>query len=172
MFKPAGLLVVLVCVALLPAPAGVAQSWSPPSFPLASDEVQAFVRAALADRLRANDIPDGNLLQSRRVGVRSVMPQAHLALNETALPQVTYELFLQSPAEAQAEADRRNTPVAFLIVDSPAINGDTATLTLGVDMATPRSSHLVKLCCCAGTAEYQRSGSTWVFVKWSSIVCS
>ena len=161
-----------VCAALLVASASLAQAPSRASLPLAPDDVQAFVRAALADRLRGNDIPDGNLLQSRRIGVRDVMPQAHLALKEMALPQVTYELFLQSPADAQAEADRRNAPVAYLIVDDPIITGDAATLWLGVDTAIPRASGLLKLCCCTGKAEYRRVDDSWVFVKWSSMVCS
>ena len=162
-----------LCLSVPMAAGGLAQTPPHPAAPFAPDELQTFVRAALADRLQANDLPDKNLLHAPRIGVRDMMPQAHLTLREAALPAVDgYDLFLLSPSDAQAEADRRKTSVAFITVDEPVIAGDTATIWLGVDIAVPSQSGLVKLCCCSGKAEFRRAGNSWTFVKWSGVVCS
>ena len=152
------------------ARAGREQTWTQP----ASDEIQALVRAALEDRLRANDIPDLNLLQgSRRIGVRGVMPRAQRSLSDSALPRLDgYELFLLSPADAQGAADRRNETIEFITVDDPAVGPERATIWIGVDTAVPAKSGLIKLCCCTGQAEFRRNGDGWTFVKWVSMVCS
>jgi len=141
---------------------------------VAPDSVQEFVKAALADRLRANDIPDLKVLDSSRpIGIRDVMPEAGERLESAAVPAVgSYRFFLLSPADAQAAADRDSTPVAFLTVDRPIISGDSATIVIGVDLTLPRTSHQVKLCCCTGSAEFQRTDRGWTFVKWSGMVCS
>ena len=146
----------------------------PSAYPFAGPDVQQFVRAALTDRLRANDVPDLNLLQSsRRIGVRDVMPKAHLLLQESALPELDpYQLFLLSPADAQAMADRRAATIPFITIDQPSIDGDRATISLGVDIATPSNPRVIKLCCCTGQAEFHRSGGGWTFVKWLTTVCS
>jgi quercetin dioxygenase-like cupin family protein len=144
------------------------------SYPLAAPDVQQFVRMALMDRVRANDVPDLNLLHaSHRIAVRDVMPTAHLALNESALPQLDpYHFFLLSPADAQAVADRRKQTMPFLTVDQPSIDGDTATVWLGVDIAAPADPNMIRLCCCTGRAEFRRSGGGWAFVKWLVTICS
>jgi len=168
------LLIGIVWLSMICAPAGPAQAPDSGAMRVAPDEVQAFVRAALENRLRANDVPDLNLAAgSHRLAVRDSMPRAHLILKEAALPEVEgYQLYLLSAAEAQAEADRHNASVLFIAVDEPSINGDSATIWLGVDTAVPSQSGLIKLCCCTGKAEFRRSASSWHFVKWSTMVCS
>ena len=115
----AGFDVVLAATIVALASVCIAQerTWLPPP----PAEVQAFVRAALTDRFRANDIPDLKLLDATRpIGVRTVMPQARLMLIEQALPVMDgYEFFLISAADAQAAADREGKPVAFVTVDQP-----------------------------------------------------
>jgi hypothetical protein len=151
------------------------QTWSRPAdYPQASADIQAFVRDALTDRLRANDVPDMGMLHwSQPIGVRAVMPQAQLTLSESALPKVDkYEFVLLSPADAQARADRANEAFPFLVVDQPVIGATTATLWLGVDIALPRAQHAVKQCCCAGRAEFRRTSGGWTFAKWLQQVCS
>jgi hypothetical protein len=160
----------LIAVSAPAAPASQEVTWPQPAAP----EIQAFVRSALDDRLRANDIPDLKLLQgSRHISVRNVMPRAQRSLSESALPQIEgYDVVLVSPAEAQATADRRNETVEFITVDDAIVGPSTATIEIGVDRAVPRTSGLIKLCCCTGQAEFRRSAGGWAFVKWASIVCS
>jgi hypothetical protein len=137
-------------------------------------EIEDLVRQALEDRLAANDIPDGKLLaQSPRIAVRAEMPDAQLTLGEAALPRREgQDAFLISVASAQADADRTGTPVHFIGVDGPSIIGETATISLGVDVVFPRDPKVVKLCCCTGRAEFARVGGRWTFVKWGGMVCS
>lgn len=147
---------------------------SPWSQSAAPDAVQAFVRAALMDRFRANDIPDYKVLgTSHRIGIRSSMPEAAMLLTDASLPDVDgYAFFLLSPSEAQTTADRRSETVAFITVDRPVLEGDTATVWLGVDVAAPTHPNTIRLCCCSGKAEYRRIRDGWSFVKWSTMICS
>ena len=140
----------------------------------APESVQAFVKAALTDRLQANDIPDSKLLdRSKPIGISTALPQAHMTLTSAALPSVRgYELFLLSPADAQAAANRDAKTIAFISVDQPAIDAASATLQIGVDIVLPDKSGQWKACCCTGKAEFRRTPDGWAFVKWSGIVCA
>jgi hypothetical protein len=140
----------------------------------APEPVQSFVRASLADRFRAGDIPDLKILDaSRRIGVRSVMPEAHQTLTDAALPVVEgYQFFLLSPDDAQATADREKKNVTFVTVDLPEPDSDPATIVIGVGMIVPRHSGVITLCCCAGKAEFRRAHDAWTFAKWSYVRCS
>jgi hypothetical protein len=164
-----GVAAAVASIAAAPARQSGSQ-WAPATAP---EPIQAFVKAALADRFRAKDIPDLQMLDaSQPIGIRTVMPQARLTLTD-AVPAVDgYRFFLLSPADAQAAADKDAKPIAFVTVDQPAITGDSATISIGVDMALPAGSRLVKLCCCTGSAEFRRGPAGWTFVKWSTMVCS
>src|SRR5439155_1428444 len=124
--------------------------------------------AALADRFKAGDIPDINLLPDRtRVLVRKELVDAKLTLTADALPNLpatTFEII--SLQEAETLARRTGRDVVYLAVDNPHIDGDAATISLGIDVATHSNAGVVKMCCCTGRAEYRKRAGTWVFVKW------
>jgi hypothetical protein len=140
----------------------------------APEEVERLVRQALEDRIAAQDIPDGNLLRNAtKTAIREEMPRSGLKLSRGAVPQLQgFEFYLISEATAQGEADKTRRPVYFITVDVPSIAGETATISIGVDLVLPRDSADVKLCCCTGSAEFRRLENRWKFVKWASTVCS
>jgi hypothetical protein len=141
---------------------------------MATPEMEVLVKQAVEDRFGARDLPDGNLLgKATRIEIREEMPDAGLTLSRTALPQrVGYTFFLISEAAAQTEADRVGRAVYFITVDRPSIVEDTATISLGVDVVSPREPKSIKMCCCAGQAQFRRAGDRWSFVKWARMICS
>jgi hypothetical protein len=141
---------------------------------LATSDIEVLVKQAVEDRFGAKDLPDGNLLgKANRIAIREEMPDAGLRLSRGALPQrAGYEFVLISAAAAQAEADRVGRAVYFITVDRPAITEDTATISLGVDVVSPREPKSIKMCCCNGVGQFQRGGGRWTFVKWAQMICS
>jgi creatinine amidohydrolase/Fe(II)-dependent formamide hydrolase-like protein len=137
-------------------------------------DVEDFIRQALADRVRAGDIPDvGMLGAGRRIAVRPEMPAAQLTLGPGALPMVAgFEFVLLTAANAETEATRTKKNVPYLTVDRATIAGGEATLTLGVDFAAPGGGAAIKMCCCEGVAKFRRNGDRWVFVAWTGTRCS
>ena len=123
----------------------------------------------LADRIPAEDIPGHNLLQGvKRIAIRS--DRVRLPLGEEALPALEgYELRLISTEEAQAEAVRTQTKVFFIAVERLQIQGNTASLSIGVDFTMPSDPKLVKMCCCSRWLEYRRIDDRWVFTRWDDI---
>jgi hypothetical protein len=101
------------------------------------------------------------------------MPSAGLKLSNAALPhREGYEFYLLSMTAAQAEAEKTRKAVSFITVDQPSITSDTAEVTLGVDLVAPSEPGMVKMCCCSGTARFQRTADRWTFVTWGARVCS
>ena len=141
---------------------------------MATPDIDALVKQAVEDRFAAKDLPDGNLLgKATRIAIREEMPEAGLTLSRAALPQRDgYSFVLISGAAAQAEADRTGRPVYFITVDQPSISGDTATLSLGVDVVSPREPKTINMCCCTGQGQFRRTGGRWTFVKWAQMICS
>jgi hypothetical protein len=141
---------------------------------MATPEIEVLVKQAVEDRFGARDLPDGNLLgRATRIAIRWEMPEAGLKLSRGALPQRSgYEFFLISEVGAQAEADRVRRAVYFITVDRPSIVEDTATVSLGVDVASPREPKTIKMCCCNGQGQFRRVGGRWRFVKWAQTICS
>src|SRR5262245_35173680 len=137
-------------------------------------EVETFVKQAIEDRFAAKNIPDFNLLdKGPRIAIREEMPFAGKKLTKSALPQREgYEFFLISQADSQAQADASNRHVYFITVDRPAITGDTASISLGVDVTFPSKPAMAKLCCCTGRGEFRRVDGRWTFVKWSEMICA
>jgi hypothetical protein len=142
--------------------------------PMATPEIEELIKQAVEDRFGARDLPDGDLLgKATRIAIREEMPEAGLKLSRGALPQRPgYEFFLISDVGAQAEADRVRRAVYFIIVDRPSIVEDTATLSLGVDVESPREPKTIKMCCCTGQGQFRRAGGRWTFVKWAQMICS
>jgi hypothetical protein len=141
---------------------------------MAAPDIELLVRQAVEDRFAARDLPDGNLLgKATRIAIREAMPDAGLRLSRGALPQrAGYEFVLISEAAAQAQADRVGRDVYFVTVDRPAITEDTATISLGVDVVSPREPKSIKMCCCNGVGQFRRAGGRWTFVKWAQMICS
>jgi hypothetical protein len=111
--------------------------------------------------------------KATRIAIREEMPDARLRLSRGALPQrAGYEFVLISEAAAQAEADRVRRAVYFITVDRPSITEDTATISIGVDVVSPREPKSIKMCCCNGVGQFQRAGGRWTFVKWVQMICS
>ena len=133
-----------------------------------------FVRQAIEDRFKAANIPDFDLLQgSRRIAIREEMPQAKGSVARAALPRIDgYEFYLIATDAAQAEADRTGRNVYFITVDRPSIAGESATVSLGVDLVFPKDPKVVKLCCCSGDGEFRRVQGRWIFVRWTDRICS
>jgi hypothetical protein len=141
---------------------------------VATPDIEALVKQAVEDRFGARELPDGNLLgKATRIALLEEMPDAGLKLSRGALPQrAGYEFVLISVVAAQAEADRVGRPVYFITVDRPSIIEDTATISLGVDVVSPREPKSIKMCCCTGQAQFRRAGGRWTFVKWAQMICS
>jgi hypothetical protein len=141
---------------------------------MATPDIELLVKQSVEDRFGARDLPDGNLLgKTTRIAIREEMPDAALKLSPGALPQrAGYEFVLISGATAQAQADRAGREVYFIIVDRPAITEDTATISLGVDVVSPREPKSIKMCCCNGVGQFHRAGGRWTFVKWAQMICS
>jgi hypothetical protein len=142
--------------------------------PMATPEIDELIKQAVEDRFGARDLPDGDLLgKATRIAIREEMPEAGLKLSRGALPRRPgYEFFLISEVGAQAEADRVRRAVYFITVDRPSIIEDTATVSLGVDVASPREPKTIKMCCCTGRGQFRRVGDRWTFVKWAQTICS
>jgi len=156
------------------APNGVRHMAQPPAPRSVSPRIAEFVRQALADRFTAGDIPDLGLVEDRtHVFVRREMFGDGLLLGPDALPAmpgVKFELVALKEAEARAAHSGRN--VVFISVDRPQVSGDTASIWLGVDIAVPPRSGVIKMCCCTSLAEFRRADDRWAFVKYSRTTCS
>lgn len=139
----------------------------------APPDIELFVRQALEDLLAREKLLDGHLLSSRRIALRKEFPSARLTVSERALPERDgYEFYLITEAEAQVRADENKAPVYFIIIDRPVLAGDTATMTVGVDVLHPREPKVMKLCCCRAVGEFTRPNGRWTWVRWANVVCS
>jgi hypothetical protein len=161
--------------AALRAQGDVARQASPAStFRPAGAETEMFVRQALEDRLAAGDLPDIGLIgQSKHIAIRRELPKAGLTLGPGALPKHDgYDFQLISAAEARSGATRTKRTISFVAIDEPVITGDTATIWLGADLASPDDPTLVRMCCCQGKARFSRAQDRWAFVRWDIVECS
>ena len=164
---------VVVAAALLsfvhPA-AAAAQETNPPSQRQAmTSEIDGLVRQVLADRIIAKDIPDWGLLRgAKRIAVHS--DPVRLPIGKDALPALDgYDLRLITAEEAQTEAERTHALVYFIAIERLQIQGDTASLWIGVDFTMPPDPKLVKMCCCSRALDYRRADDRWVFVGWDDL---
>ena len=158
-----GLLILVVALSLVRPQANTAPS----------AEIESLIKQALEDRLAENDIPDGILLGRTRIAILQVMPRTGQTLTNRALPQrAGTEFYLLSSRDAQAEADRTGKNVPYIFVDQPAIDGDSGSLSIGVDFVMPRDKKQVKLCCCTGFGQFKKVAGKWTLLKWARMVCS
>src|SRR5438552_5960932 len=99
-------LLLLTMVGLASSRVCAGQESSPGAEVLASPEIQILVKAAIEDRLKAGDLPDGGMLRNTtRIAVREEMPSARLRLGPESLPQFEgREFYFVSQPSAQAEA--------------------------------------------------------------------
>ena len=143
---------VLIAATLLSsvhARAAAVQENNPPSQAqaAAARDINALVRQVLIDRIPAKDIP-GLVGDAKRIAIRS--DRVRLPLGQDALPALQgYELRLISTEEAQAEAERTQTIIHFIAIERLQIQGNTASLSIGVDFTMPRDPKRVKMCCCS-----------------------
>ena len=138
-----------------------------------SSEIDGLVRQVLADRIAAKDIPDWGLLRAAtRIAIRT--DPVRLPIGKAALPALEgYELELITADEARAAAERTRANVPFIAIERLQIQGDTASLLIGVDFTMPPDPKLVKMCCCSRGLDYRRVADRWVFVQWSDMMrCS
>jgi len=137
-------------------------------------EIEAFVKQAIEDRFAAKNIPDFNLLgKGTRIAILEEMPAARTRLGKDALPVIAgVEFYLIARAATQQQADTMQRPVPFIAVDGPSIAGDTAAISMGVDVTFPTDPKIAKLCCCTGRGEFKRVTGRWTFVKWADMICS
>jgi hypothetical protein len=155
------------------AAAAAQESHSPSQRQAITSEIDGLVRQVLADRIAAKDIPDWGLLRdATRIAIRS--DPIRLPIGKDALPALEgYELELITAEEAQAAAERTRANVRFIAIERLHIQGDTASLWIGVDFAMPADPKLIKMCCCSRGLDYRRAADRWVFVQWSDMVrCS
>ena len=131
-----------------------------------SSEIDGVVRQVLADRIAANDIPSLDTARgTRRIAVRS--DPVRLPISKDALPAIEgYDFRLITAEEAQAESDKTKRFVYFIAIERLHIQGDTASLWIGMDFTMPSDSKLAKMCCCSRPLDYRRADDRWVFVRW------
>jgi hypothetical protein len=145
-------------------------------WPKAPPDIQLLVRSAIADRIKAHDVPDLDLRfgRNRTVSIRREMTRTRMMLTDEAVRQVDgFSFSLRTTAALQAEADRTQhiTPM-FIIVNGASIAGDQAVIELGTDILLPPGRNF-KLCCCWGNATFTRSVEGWTFASWyKSVICS
>jgi hypothetical protein len=102
------------------------------------------------------------------------MPVARLRLKDDALPHHDrVDFYLLSTAAAHAQADQTGQDVFFVIVDSPTIGAETASLQMGSDIVIHRdpSRQIIKMCCCDAVAVFNKVDGKWVFARWVNAIC-
>jgi hypothetical protein len=145
-----------------------------PDYKPADAALQELVREALADRFVNRDIPDMGLLKdAKSVLVLREMYEAGLTLGPEALPDVPGVSFsLIATEDARERANKTKQNVGYIAVDRPAIAGTTATVWLGGDFEMPSNPNVLKMCCCAGEAHFEKRDGKWRFVKWGAGRCA
>jgi hypothetical protein len=138
--------------------------------PVASAEVETFVREALRDRLAAGDIPDIQVARpagAKRFYVRAEVRALLIRITSRALPSIPdTEWTLVTSTEAQEIANRTGQRVPFIVVDRVQIEQSKGTIWLGAGLAAPPGS--IVMCCCEREAHFNRRDGRWVFERWGS----
>jgi hypothetical protein len=135
-------------------------------------KLAVVVRQALRDRIVAGDIPDIGLNRDRRSILVRRESRDSAELTPDALPRLPgVKLSLIRVREAEARATWTGRPVPFITVGGPEMRGDTAELSLGVDVAEPRRTG-ARVCCCSRQLRYVRAGGEWHFAAWGVGMCA
>jgi hypothetical protein len=124
--------------------------------------------------LEAKDLPDiGVLPKQGNIIVRQEIGRQKLEVDPRSLPKVRGVSFVLMPKDQiQDRANREHDTFTYVVLSSLDIDGPTAKVAVGTDMAIPENSGIGKLCCCIGTAEFKLIRQAWVFIKWTGIICS
>lgn len=139
-----------------------------------TDRVAEFVRAAVADRHQAREIPDQNLLAGQDpVLIFDEMEQSGYKLDEKAIPttaQARFALIGRTGARDRAYRTGRGLPM--IAVDAVEMSADAASLKVGVGMYPDVAARsLIMLCCCSARANYQWRDGAWTFAGWGERIC-
>jgi hypothetical protein len=144
-----------------------------PLRPIPAD-VAAFVRAAVADRFRAGDIPDQNLIAGQDpVLVFDEMETSAYRMGGAALPQVRGARFALIDRTAARDRAYGTGSGTFMIeADSVELRGTTASLKLGIGIYPDVSAaNFVVMCCCTARANFRWLGGQWSFDGWGERTC-
>ncbi|HET9371074.1 MAG TPA: glycoside hydrolase family 3 N-terminal domain-containing protein [Vicinamibacterales bacterium] len=139
--------------------------------PIASPDLQAFVREALEDRLDAGELLNEGL-RGRTTGipVEPSIPRSRVRIGPAALPRRDGFQFLLTTLEAaQLEADIARTPLYMLAIDAVTLSDGTASIWIGSNIVV--SSGSFPACCCRREAHFRRDQGRWVFVRWGETLC-
>lgn len=139
--------------------------------PLAdASETERLVRAALENSFRSGQFPDiGMLPRDRNVPV--VIAEG--LLRARALPELPgWRFELRSRADLTAAATREGRNLFYASVGRIRMEGETASLWLGVSFVEPTDRpRRPRDCCCAGQFEYKKVGVDWAYSKMLSYAC-
>jgi len=148
----------------------IPQQTTSPMPPIASAEMEMFVRDALRDRLMAGDIPGIQLLRAadaKRFYVRAEVPASRVRITSRALPSMpNTELALLALAEAQEIATRSGRHVFFIAIERVHVEASKATIWLGAGLEVPPGQ--IKTCCCEREALFERRDGQWSFQRWGT----
>lgn len=138
------------------------------------DQVAVFVRAAIADRHQAGDIPDQNLIEGQDpVLIFEEMEQSAYQLSDKALPaggKTRFALVGRIAARDRAYGTRSGT--TMIEVDRVEVGADTASLVLGIGMYPDVSQpNFIMMCCCSARANFRLRDGQWSFVGWGEKNC-
>ncbi len=154
---------------------------SPPARPLANASHAAPVvddTATLANVVLARYVADpkalsdaGMLPAAGPIYVCAEIGDTPHRIPPAALPAGT-RLALVSLADLQRQADRTNQPVAFIRFFELDVHGDSAGVSVGVDLLLPSQSKAIKMCCCSSSARWEKRGGQWVDGGVRVVSCS
>jgi hypothetical protein len=136
---------------------------------LAAGPSDTLIADALHRASTKDFLPVERALKSE-VFVRAEVDGANARVTSAMLPAGWRVL---DEAALQKLADQSKKVVAYVVLSDLSIEGGSATVTVGADIAVPASEHAVKLCCCSAEERYQRRpDGHWRFVERQREVCS
>ena len=133
--------------------------------------VNEFVRTAIADRYRAGDIPDQNLVQDNTVYVFVEMGKSGYILDQSAVPRLPNARAVLVDRTRARDLAYGAKSLSMIEVDDVRIDDNGAALRLGVAIYRDPTDNLIILCCCSAKAEFSRKGTGWQFLQWSGWIC-
>jgi hypothetical protein len=130
-------------------------------------EIEDDLLRAVVQRLEASrkNIPDAGLLPKA-----GPLPLRQDSFDARAFSKSKWTL--KSGAAWQADADKANATRYVVVIAPGEIKGDTAEVTIGVELIQPTKSQGIVLCCCSATDLYRREGNRWRFEKTLGTICS
>ena len=162
----------LLVVACSSTAAPLANTQPAPAAPQLTD--RDAVVAAVLERFLADPktLPDHGILPA--TGPIYVLAELddHGAVTPAALPRAPRPFKLATQREIDGEADRTNQPVHYIRFYGLEIHGDAATIGSGVDLAIPKASNAIKMCCCSATDRYEKRAGRWTFASRGMSICS